>query len=136
MPKEKVAGGLFTIPIPFDTTPELGDGVADFAFCVVISVKILSRGQQALDEKCGFHQVAAIVVSAEVRCAAAGQPIEEMRPGAVKAIGFAQKPRNFEQPFGTRFSYDEVALSSGDQRHDTEPGGADRNKIFITRRYL
>src|SRR5664279_5849755 len=99
VPIKKITRRLLAIPVPFHPAPQVGDGLADLALDCVVPVKILPRSQQSLHEKCGLHQVAAVVVFAEIIGDLARYPVEKMRPSTMETVRLAQKARDFEQAF-------------------------------------
>src|SRR5262249_31341914 len=95
MPIQDPAVRRLSIPVPFDAAPQLRDRIANFALSAVVTIKVLTCGQQALHEKCRLDKVAAVVVLAEVRIYPPRFPIEKVWPYAVKAISAGKKPHDF-----------------------------------------
>src|SRR4051794_35606862 len=87
MPVKEITAGCLSIPVPFHAAPKRGNSLADVVLSRVVAVEILPSCEQALYKKCGLHQVAAVVVFAEVGVYAPGASVEKMRPCAMKSIG-------------------------------------------------
>src|SRR5882724_11427255 len=94
-------------------------------------MKILPRDQKSLDQKSGFHEVAAIVVFAEIGDGLARCAVEKMRPDAMETIRLAQKTRDFEQTFRALLARDEMPFGPRNQSHYPEAGCAHRHEVFI-----
>lgn len=75
MPIEEITRRLFAIPIPFHRSPEFVDCVAQFVFIFRVAIEVLPRDEQALYEKCGFDEIAAVIIFAEIGNGFAGAAI-------------------------------------------------------------
>ena len=84
MPEEFLLTSVLK-PRPLHFFPERPNAVSQLILDGGIPVEILFYGEQALYQKCGFHQVRPIVISTECECLTA-LPVKPMRPRAVKTL--------------------------------------------------
>src|SRR5215469_11274785 len=66
VPIKKIAAGLLPIPVPFDRSPQRGDGSANLLLGGSILREVLPGGEESLHQEGGFDQIAAVVIPAEV----------------------------------------------------------------------
>src|SRR4030066_2314620 len=87
VPVKEIAIRRLPIPVPLHGFPQAGNTRPDLNFSASVPVKKLAGCQQSLDHECRFNQVTSVVIFPEEWDHFAGAPIQEVRPGAVKAIG-------------------------------------------------
>src|SRR4051812_1087384 len=98
MPVEYV--GAARVPVPFDRPPHRIDPVAELGLAAS-GVEILTRGEQARDEKRRLDEIAAIIPGAEADSPPGGA-VEPVRKGAVEPVGVGEEGDDREQPVERR----------------------------------
>ena len=94
-------------------------------------MEVLTRGEQALHEKRGFDEVAAVVEHAEDGHGLAGVAIHVVRPGAVIALGVFEEVDDLCQALDAFGARNEFAIDADHERHDAEAAGAGGDDTFI-----
>lgn len=137
------------VPVPFHIEPQAGDAVAQTFLGERIAIKILSRAQQALKQKRGLDDIAAVVLPTEGYGRAAGAAAAVARhsgsgraTGAGSAIHEVRKMtvitgrafQEIEHERKTRQSFipsEPSPFRRGDDGHDAKAGTSDRDAIIL-----
>src|SRR5439155_13380431 len=97
-----------------------------------VSLEVLSRGQQSLHQKCGLHQIAAVIKHAEHQHALSRVPIQEMGPGTMKARRFLEEGHNLRKPLKALFARNKSAIDPDNEGHDAKATRAGRDNAIIS----
>src|SRR5262245_37763061 len=127
MPIENIACWRLAIPVKLHFAPQRIDRLANRPLCIIVAIKVLTSGKQSLNKERRLHQIAAVVILAEIRIHAPRASIKKMRPDSVETIGAAQKAQNLLHSAGAGLPIDKAALCGDELRHDAESRCANRD---------
>src|SRR5690606_12123622 len=104
VPVEHIAVALLAIPTPLDVSPQARDGVAALALDRIGAIEVLTCSKEPLTDEGGCHEIAAIVVPAEVRHRLAGIAVQKMRPHTGISIRALEETRDLEHALRDLFA--------------------------------